>query len=83
MGSGILIECARVLDLTSWHRRMVVNQNSQSVADDAKRIYEERLRAKLEESHMNEFVAIEPISARYDSPLSRVTVTDLAPSMTW
>jgi hypothetical protein len=39
-----------------------VSQNSEDVADRARRIYEERLRATLEESHMNESVAIEPIS---------------------
>jgi hypothetical protein len=42
-----------------------VSQNSGNVADHARRIYEERLRATLEESHMNEFVAIEPISGEY------------------
>jgi hypothetical protein len=61
----ILIEYPGQLDLASWHWRLVVNQNSKSVADDAKRIYEERLRAMLEQSHMNEFVAIEPISGEY------------------
>ena len=35
------------------------------MADHARRIYEERLRATLEQSHMNEFVAIEPISGEY------------------
>jgi len=42
-----------------------VNQDVQNVADRARRIYEERLRASLEESHMNEFVAIEPVSGDY------------------
>ena len=42
-----------------------MSQNSENVADRARRIYEERLRASLEESHMNEFVAIEPISGEY------------------
>ena len=42
-----------------------MNQNTESVAHEAKRIYEERLRASLEKSHMNEFVAIEPISGDY------------------
>ena len=40
----------------------MVSKNTENVAREAKRIYEERLRALLEESHMNEFVAIEPIS---------------------
>ena len=31
----------------------------------ARRIYEERLRSKLEESHRDEFVAIEPVSGDY------------------
>ena len=42
-----------------------MNQDVQNVADRARRIYEERLRASLEESHMNEFVAIEPVSGDY------------------
>lgn len=42
-----------------------MSQNSENVAREAKRIYEERLRASLEQSHMNEFVAIEPISGEY------------------
>ncbi len=42
-----------------------MSQNSENVAREARRIYEERLRASLEESHMNEFVAIEPISGEY------------------
>ncbi|MFO7902901.1 MAG: hypothetical protein ACQESR_18300 [Planctomycetota bacterium] len=42
-----------------------MSQTSEKVADRAKRIYEERLRTTLEQSHMNEFVAIEPISGDY------------------
>lgn len=40
-------------------------QNSEQVARDAKRIFEERLKNLLEASHLNEFVAIEPISGEY------------------
>ena len=43
----------------------MVSQNSENVAREAKRIYEEQLRASLEASHMNEFVAIEPISGEH------------------
>jgi hypothetical protein len=43
----------------------MVSQNSEQVARDAKQIYAERLQAMLEASHMNEFVAIEPISGEY------------------
>lgn len=43
----------------------MVNQKTKDVAREARRIYEEQLRASLEESHMNEFVAIEPISGEY------------------
>lgn len=43
----------------------MVSKNTQSVAEEAKRIYEERMRVVLEESHMNEFVAIEPVSGEY------------------
>lgn len=42
-----------------------MSENRENVADRARRIYEERLRATLEESHMDEFVAIEPISGEY------------------
>jgi hypothetical protein len=44
---------------------MAVNENSGNVANQARRIYEERLRAKLEDSDMDKFVAIEPISGDY------------------
>jgi len=43
----------------------MVNQNAKDLAREAKRIYEEQLRASLEKSHMNEFVAIEPMSGEY------------------
>ena len=43
----------------------MVSQSTENVAREAKRIYEDRLRASLEESHMNEFVAVEPISGEY------------------
>ncbi len=43
----------------------MVEQNTENVAREAKRIYEDELRPSLEESHMNEFVAIEPISGEY------------------
>lgn len=42
-----------------------MSQNNQDVARQAKRIYEERLRGLLESSHINEFVAIEPVSGDY------------------
>ena len=42
-----------------------MSQNTENVASEAKRIYEEQLRVSLEESHMNEFVAIEPISGEH------------------
>jgi aspartate/methionine/tyrosine aminotransferase len=43
----------------------MVSKNTQSVAEEAKRIYEKRMRVMLEKSHMNEFVAIEPVSGEY------------------
>jgi len=43
----------------------MVSQNTKDVAREARRIYEEQLRDVLEESHMNEFVAIEPISGEH------------------
>ncbi len=42
-----------------------MSQDSKTVADDARRIYDERLRTALEGSHLNKFVAIEPISGDY------------------
>ena len=42
-----------------------MSQSNEDVADQARQIYEERLRATLVESHMDEFVAIEPISGEY------------------
>ena len=43
----------------------MVSQNTKDVAREARRIYEEQLRNSLEQSHMNEFVAIEPVSGEY------------------
>ena len=43
----------------------MMRQTTEDVARDARRVYEEQLRASLEESHMNEFVAIEPVSGEY------------------
>ena len=42
-----------------------MKQNTEEVAQQARRIYEERLRASLEQSHRDEFVAIEPVSGDY------------------
>ncbi len=42
-----------------------MSQTSENIADRAKRIYRERLQTTLEQSHLNEFVAIEPISGDY------------------
>jgi hypothetical protein len=43
----------------------MVSQNSNDVAREAKRIYEQKFRDSLEKTHNNEFVAIEPISGEY------------------
>jgi hypothetical protein len=43
----------------------MMSQISENVSREAKRIYDERLRASLEASHTNAFVAIEPISGDY------------------
>lgn len=42
-----------------------MNNNAENVACAARRIYDEQLRRRLEESHMHEFVAIEPMSGEY------------------
>lgn len=43
----------------------MVSEKTADVARRAKQLYDERLRAELEESHWNEFVAIEPDSGDY------------------
>ena len=43
----------------------MVSTNSQDEARAARRIYDQRLRASLEKSHMDEFVAIEPLSGEH------------------
>jgi hypothetical protein len=43
----------------------MVSAQTQSVAERAKRIYDERLRATLEAGHPVQFVAIEPDSGEY------------------
>jgi hypothetical protein len=36
-----------------------------SVAESAKKVYDEDLRSRLEENHKDDFVAIEPLSRRF------------------
>ena len=43
----------------------MVSADTKSVIERAKRIYAEQLRAVLEPSHLNRFVAIEPESGEY------------------
>lgn len=43
----------------------IMSQNTEDIAGEAKRIYKDRLQGTLEESHMNEFVAIEPESGEF------------------
>ena len=43
----------------------MVSSQTQSVAERAKRIYDERLRPALEAGHPGRFVAIEPDSGEY------------------
>lgn len=38
---------------------------TEDTAREAKRIYEEDLRTFVEQDHMNEFVAVEPVSGEY------------------
>lgn len=40
-------------------------ENTEGVAEAARRIYANRLRELLEPDHMHEFVAIEPVSGDY------------------
>lgn len=43
----------------------MANDNSETVACEARKIYQEQLREMLEPSHRDEFVAIEPVSGDY------------------
>jgi hypothetical protein len=43
----------------------MLTEESQRVADRAKRLYEEKYRQSLEESHMGAFVCIEPESGDF------------------
>ncbi len=43
----------------------MVSQNSQEIARQAEWIYEHRLKATLEQSNPDDFVAIEPVSGEY------------------
>lgn len=43
----------------------MIRENPESVADAARRLYDEKLREELEPKHNDEFVAIEPISGEY------------------
>jgi hypothetical protein len=43
----------------------MVSQEIEDFVRQAERLYNERLRAHLEETHPDEFVAIEPISGEY------------------
>lgn len=42
-----------------------MSQGTETVADQARRIYDQRLRVAMEARHMNEFVAIEPVSGEH------------------
>jgi hypothetical protein len=41
------------------------DETTRNLAERAERVYAERLKAVLERSHLNDFVAIEPISGDY------------------
>ena len=43
----------------------MTSQESQEIARQATGIYEHRLKATLERSNLNDFVAIEPVSGEY------------------
>ncbi len=43
----------------------MIREDQESVADAAKKLYDEKLRETLEQKHRDEFVAIEPISGEY------------------
>ncbi|MBA3314535.1 MAG: hypothetical protein M3552_11560 [Planctomycetota bacterium] len=43
----------------------MISKESQAVSADAKRIYEQRLRIRLEDAQFGRYAAIEPISGDY------------------
>lgn len=43
----------------------MIRENEESVADAAKRLYNEELREALEHQYCDEFVAIEPVSGEH------------------
>lgn len=43
----------------------MTNSESENVAQQAELIYEQRLKRHLEQSHFDEFIAIEPVSGDY------------------
>ena len=43
----------------------MIRENEETVANAARRLYDEKLREMLEPDHNDEFVAIEPISGEY------------------
>lgn len=43
----------------------MISEESKTVAERAKRIYEARLRQKLEQKHSGKYACIEPVSGRY------------------
>ena len=43
----------------------MIRENQESVAEAARRLYDEKLREKLEPEHNDEFVAIEPTSGEF------------------
>ena len=43
----------------------MIREKQESVAEAARRLYDEKLRGELEPKHNDEFVAIEPISGEY------------------
>ena len=43
----------------------MIRQSDDSVAEKARKIYEERLKAELEPAHNDEFVAVEPESGDF------------------
>jgi hypothetical protein len=44
---------------------IMIRENEKSVAEAARRLYDEKLREKLEPDHSDEFVAIEPVSGEF------------------
>jgi hypothetical protein len=51
--------------MQNFRRGAVISRESRAVAENARRLYESRLRGELEQKHPGRYACIEPVSGRY------------------